>query len=160
MAKTLSIDNVGSPFDGKINNGVIYRMKKVPETSAKFPYLTISHNIERSADIVVVSDFRAAKEKLKRHLKKGTGLEVTIAPARKMDAAGIGKWFENVSEMHSFCEASGCQLILSSGATAINEMISGPCLDAIIKNCDIDPHEYWYEMNNWLEAKLARRILV
>jgi hypothetical protein len=131
----------------------------MPQQPAKYPYLLVSDKVEERADVVMIRDFRRAKEKLKK-VKKGTGLEVTIAPARKMDAAGVGRWFEEIKELHSFCHSSRCQFILSSGATSIHEMISGPCLDAILKNCRIDPEQHWQKMNGWLEAMLARRVRV
>jgi RNase P/RNase MRP subunit POP5 len=108
---------------------------------------------------VPIRDFRRVKEKLKK-VKKGIGLEITIAPARKMDAASIGRWFEDIRELYSFCHSSRCQLILSSGATSMHEMVSGPCLDAILKYCGIEPERHWREMSGWLEARLARRVRV
>lgn len=160
MAKALSIGIVGAPFDGKIREGLVYRLKKAPGSPAKYPYLIVSDNAERPADVVTVSDFRRVKERLKKKVKKGTGLEVTIAPARKMDAAGVGKWFDSVRDLHSFCQSSRCQLILSSGAASVHEMVSGPSLDAILRNCSIDPQKHWREMNSWLEVKLSRRVSV
>jgi hypothetical protein len=151
---------VGAPFDGKVREGVVYRLKKAPESPVKYPYLVASENIDESADVLTVNDFRRVKERLKKKVKKGTGLEVTVAPARKMDAAGVGRWFDNIRELHSFCHSSRCQLVLSSGATSVHEMVSGPCLDAILKNCGIDPQRHWREMNSWLETKLSRRVSV
>jgi hypothetical protein len=126
----------------------------------KYPYLTVSDSVAENADIIVVYDFRRVKEKMKKKARNGIGLEVTIAPARKMDATNLGKWFESIRDLHSFCQSSKCQLVLSSGATSMSEMVSGPCLDAILKNCDIDPQNYWREMNSWLEARLSRRVYV
>jgi hypothetical protein len=40
------------------------------------------------------------------------------------------------------------------------EMVSGPCFDAILKNCGIDPEKHWREINNWLETKLSGRVAV
>lgn len=129
----------------------------MPQQPAKYPYLLVSDKTEEHADVVAIRDFRRAREKLKK-VKKGTGLEITIAPARKMDAAGVGGWFEDIRELYSFCHSTRCQLILSSGATSMQEMVSGPCFDAILKNCGIDPERHWREMNGWLEARLARRV--
>jgi hypothetical protein len=118
----------------------------------------VSDNMEEPADVVTIRDFRRSKEKLKKKVKKGTGLEITIAPARKMDAAGVGRWLEDIGELYSFCHSSRCQLVLSSGATTMHEMVSGSCLDAILRNCGIDPERHWQEMNSWLEARLSRRV--
>jgi sugar-specific transcriptional regulator TrmB len=135
-------------------------LKKAPQSPAKYPYLTVSDNVHDPADVLTINDFRRVKEKLKKKVKKGTGLEVAIAPARKMDAVGIGKWFESVADLHSFCQSSRCQFIISSGARSMHEMVSGPCIDAILKNCDIDQHRHWREMNSWLEAMVSRRASV
>ena len=136
------------------------RSKKMPQSPLKYPYLTVSDNVDENADILVVNDFHRLKEKLTKKIRKGTGLEVRVAAARKMDAAGVGKWFEMIGNMHSFCHSSGYQFVLSSGATSMNEMVSGPCLDAILKNCDVDPQKHWREINSWLESRFSRRVSV
>jgi hypothetical protein len=126
----------------------------------KYAYLTVSDSVEENLDILTVHNIRGVKEKLKKRIKKGTGLEVTIAPLRKVDAAGVGKWFESIRDLYSFCKLSKCQLVLSSGAMSMNEMASGPSLDAILKNCNIEPQGHWREINSWLEAKLSRRVSI
>ena len=75
-----------------------------------------------------------------------------------MDAVAIGKWLEDICDLYSFCHSSRCQFIISSGAASMHEMISGPCLDAILKNCDIEPDRHWCELNRWLEERLSRRV--
>lgn len=149
---------MGAPFDGKICKGVVYRLKKAPESPVKYPYLVVSDNVDEPADVITISDFRRVKEKLKKKTKKGTGLEVMVAPARKMDSIGIGRWLEDIKDLYSFCHSSRCQFVISSGAKSIHEMVSGPCLDAILKNCGIAPQMYWGEMDSWLDARLSRRV--
>jgi hypothetical protein len=156
-AKMLSISRVGTPFNNKISKGIIYRLGKMPQQPTKYPYLVVSDKMGEPADIVTIRDFSGFRQKLKK-VKKGAGIEIMIASARKMDAAGVGRWFEDVSELHSFCHSSSCQLILSSGASSMNEMVSGRCFDAILKNCGISPEKYWREMNDWIESKLSRRV--
>jgi hypothetical protein len=39
-------------------------------------------------------------------------------------------------------------------------MVSGPCLDAILKICGIEPQRHWQEMNEWLEARLSGRVMI
>jgi hypothetical protein len=154
------IHKAGAPFDGKIREGVICRLKKTPPSPVKYPYLIVSDNVDGAADILAVSDFCRVKEKLKKKVKRGTGFEMTIAPARKMDARSVGRWFDGMRDLYPFCQSSGCQFILSSGATSMHEMVSGPCLDAMLKNCGIDPQRHWGEMNSWLDARLSRRVSV
>lgn len=147
-------------FDAKVREGTVYRLKKAPRSPVKYPYLVVSDNIDEPADILTVNNFHRIKERLKKKVKKGTGLEIIIAPARKMDASSAGRWFTDVKELHSFCHSARCQFILSSGAACMHEMVSGPCLDAILKNCDIDPQRHWLETNSWLETKLSRRVSI
>lgn len=148
------------PFDSNVREGLIYRLKKTPRFPTNYPYLVVSDNTDESADVLSITDFRRIREKLKKKVKTGTGLEVTVASARKMDAVGIGKWLNDIEELYSFCHSSRCQLILSSGASSMHEMVSGPCLDAILKNCGIDHEKQWRDMNIWLETKLSRRVSV
>lgn len=157
-AKTLSIGRVGAPVDGKIKECFVYRLKKAPDSPAKYPYLVVSDSVDEPAEVLTIRDFRSVKEKLKKKTKNGTGIEVTVAPARKMDAVAIGKWLEDICDLYSFCHSSRCQFIISSGAASMHEMISGPCLDAILKNCDIEPDRHWCELNRWLEERLSRRV--
>ena len=149
---------MGAPFDGKVREGVVYRLKKAQESPTKYPHLVVSDNVDEPADIITIRDFRRVKEKLKKKAKKGTGLEVTVALARKMDATGVGKWLEDVKDLYSFCHSSKCQFVISSGAASMHEMVSGPCFDAILKNCGIDPERHWREMDSWLDARLSRRV--
>jgi len=147
------------PFDGKINEGIIYRLNKAPDTAIRYPYLVVSNDLENGrADLLTIGSFNRAKEHLKKKSRKGTGIEIMIAPVRKLDGAGVAKWFEDVRDLYSFCHSSRCQLVLSSGASSINEMVSGPCFDAILKTCGIDPQKHWKEMNWWLESRLSRRV--
>jgi hypothetical protein len=133
-------------------------LRKAPEAPVKYTYLTVSDNVNESADLLMISDFRKVKERLKKKVKKGTGLEVTVTPVRKMDAAAAGKWFDSVNELYVFCHSSRCQFILSSGARSVYEMVSGPCLDAMLKTVGVEPQSYWHKLGEWLEAKLSRRV--
>jgi hypothetical protein len=157
-AKALSISRVGAPFDGEIREGIIYRLRKTPEAPVKYTYLTVSDNIDEPADLLMISDFRKVKERLKKKVKKGTGLEVIVTPVRKMDAAAAGKWFDCVNELYVFCHSSRCQFILSSGAGSEYEMVSGPCLDAMLKTVGVEPQSHWHKMEEWLGAKLSKRV--
>lgn len=151
---------MGAPFDGKAREGIVYRLKKAPQSPAKYPYLIVSDSLGEPADVLAINDFHRVKEKLKKKVKKGTGLEVVVAPARKMDAVGVGKWLDDIRDLYSFCHSSKCQFILSSGASSMHEMVSGSCFDALLENCGIDPQRHWREMNSWLEARLSRRVTV
>ena len=120
--------------------------------------MVVSENVGERADILKISDFNKVRKQLKKKIKKGTGLELTVNPARKMDGGSVGRWFSSLSDLHAFCHSSRCQFILSSGATSEYEMISGPCLDAILKTVGIEPQGYWRNMGKWLEERLLRNV--
>jgi RNase P/RNase MRP subunit p30 len=161
MAKTLALSRVGAPFDGKVHEGIIYRLRSVPPAPVTYPYLVVSNNIDEArADILTISNFHQLRNRLKKKTRKGIGLEVAIAQARKMEGAGAARWLAGVEELYEFCHSSRCQFILSSGANSTNEMVSGPCLDALLKICGIEPRRHWQEMNEWLEARLSGRVMI
>jgi RNase P/RNase MRP subunit p30 len=93
-------------------------------------------------------------------IRKGIGLEMLITPIRKRDSASVGRWFEDIRELHLFCHSISCQLVLSSGATSVYEMVSGRCFDAILRNCGIKPDRYWSEMDEWIQQRFSRRVSV
>jgi hypothetical protein len=120
--------------------------------------LVVSEDVGEPADVLVIRDFNKVKKQLKKKVKKGTGLELTVNPARRLDGGSVGKWFSNLNDLYTFCHTSRCQFILSSGATSEYEMISGPCLDAILKTVGIDPQDHWRTMGKWLDEKLLRNV--
>jgi hypothetical protein len=156
--KALSISRAGVPFDGKICEGLIYRLRTAPPSVVTYPYLVVSEDVGEPADVLVIRDFNKVKKQLKKKVKKGTGLELTVNSARRLDGGSVGKWFSNVNDLYTFCHTSRCQFILSSGATSEYEMISGPCLDAILKTVGIDPQDHWRTMGKWLDEKLLRNV--
>lgn len=155
----LAIDRIG--IAGEPADNVICRLRQKPK-AVKYDYLIVSDSIEDAswADVITIRDLRRVKEKLKKKARAGLGLEMTIAQARKMDAAGAAKWLADISELHSFCQSSRCQFILSSGADSSYSMVSGRCLDAILETCSIDPEKHWAAMSSWLASRLGRRVKV
>jgi RNase P/RNase MRP subunit p30 len=158
MVKALSISRAGVPFDGVVREGVIYRLRTAPSAAVDYPYLVVSENVGEPADILMIRDFNKVKKQLKKTIRKGTGLELTVNPARKMDGGSVGRWFSSLTDLHAFCHSSRCQFILSSGATSQYEMISGRCLDAILKTVGIEPQAYWRNVGKWLEERLLRNV--
>jgi hypothetical protein len=138
---------------------IIRRLLQSPGRAVNYQYLVVSESVEDMPriDVLVVKDMSRIKEKLKKKIKPGIGLEMAVAPARKMDA---GRWFSGVRELYSYCQSSGCQFILSSGADTLQSLVSGQCLDAILQTAGIEPCEHWREMNKWLETHLARRVRI
>lgn len=138
---------------------VIHRLRQSPGRAVNYQYLVVSESIEDMPrlDVLVVKDMGRIKEKLKRKIKLGIGLEMAVAPARKM---GAGRWFSDMRDLFSYCQSSGCQFILSSSADSPRSMVSGQCFDAILETSGIDPCDHWSEMNEWLNMRLARRVRV
>ena len=141
-----------------MREAVIYRLRTPPSGAVNYPYLIVSENIHQPADVLLIRDFYKVKKELKKKIKKGTGLELTVSPTRKMDGGSVGKWFKSLGELYAFCHSSRCQFILSSGARSEYEMVSGPCLDAILKVGGIDPENHWRNLGEWIEERLLRNV--
>jgi RNase P/RNase MRP subunit p30 len=141
-----------------LDEGAIYRLRMPPSHAVNYPYLVVSDNVGEPADILTIRDFKKVKKGMNKKLRKGTGLEMMISPARKMDSISLAKWFGSLADLYNFCHWSRCQFIISSGATSKYEMISGPCLDAILKTLGIEPQNYWSDLSKWLEQRLARNV--
>ena len=155
----LAIDRLGLAGGDLKNKQFIHRLRQSPGKGVNYQYLVVSESVEDMPrlDVLAVKDLIRIKEKLKKKIKPGVGLEMAVAPARKVDA---GRWFSGVRELYSYCQSSDCQFILSSGADTLHSMVSGQCLDAILQTAGIEPCEHWREMNKWLETRLARRVRV
>lgn len=137
--------------------GAIRRVAGEPASPVKYQYLVVSDRIDDAprADMVLVSNFEKAKEKLKKKIRAGAGLEVQVAQARAMDAA---KWVAQVEGLYRFCKLARCQLVITSGATSQWGMVSGRSFDALLKECGIEPSRYWQELERWLKSRLERRV--
>lgn len=155
----LAIDRVGMAGGDLQDRQVIHRLRQSPGRAVNYQYLVVSESVEDMPrlDVLVVKDMGRIKEKLKKKIKPGVGLEMAVAPARKMDA---GRWFSGVRELYSYCQSSGCQFILSSGADSPHSMVSGQCFDAVLETLGIDPQEHWESMQKWLGSRLARRVKI
>jgi hypothetical protein len=161
-AKQIGIDRIGASYDGKVTENVIYRNPGLSPVPNTFPYIVVAGEVGllQDADLVMVSSFQKAKDKLKKKLRKGLALEFLLHPARAMDGAGIARWLQDLREAYLFCHSSGCQFILSSGARSHSEMVSGNCFDEILAEINVDPRKHWHDMDAWLTKALARRVTV
>lgn len=137
---------------------IIHRLRQSPARAVNYQYVVVSENVEDMPrlDVLAIKEWGIIKEKLKKKMKPGVGLEMAVAPARKMMDAG--RWFSDVCELYDYCQSSGCQFILSSGANSPYAMVSGQCFDAILETSGIDPKKHWYAMEKWLESRFARRV--
>jgi hypothetical protein len=154
-AKALGIDKVGTTARDFLQNAdVIYRLPARPEEPTKYQYLVVSDRVEdaQMVDLLVVRDLERIKEKV----RAGIGLEIEVAPARKMDAAGVNLWLAQAREVYRFCQSSGCQFVLSSGATSVLSVVSGRCMDALLRACGVNPQKHWEDLAAWLAWRLRR----
>lgn len=158
----VAIEEIGKEFASGVSSDerIIYRLRNVPFAPAKYDYLLTSENIDDISriDILSIQDFQRAKGTLRKKPKAGTGIEVTIEHARGMDPSGVAKWLADTHDLYEFCQSSGFQFILSSGATSHLEAVSGQSLDAVLKLIGIDPQKHWRSMDRWLESRLDRRV--
>ena len=53
----------------------------------------------------------------------------------------------------SLCKRYGHQLILSSGAKNIYELISSRMINSILDKLEVSSTEYWSDLNQWLSRK-------
>ncbi len=137
-------------------------MRKKPLASTKFPFLVASDNYHdlasKEVDIVEINDIdQQFYEMLRRTTSKKLGVEITISKLRATDGQRLARNIALIKSIHSFTEKYGNQLVLTSGASSVFEMVSGRCFDALLQLCDIKPETYWNSLNNWLEHKISMR---
>jgi hypothetical protein len=159
-AKQIGIDKIGASYDGKVTESVVYRNPSTLPVPNKLPCIVVTTQIDllQEADLISVSNFHKAKDKLKKKLRKGLALEFLLHPAREMDGAGIARWLQDLREAYLFCHSSGCQFVLSSGAKSPSEMISGNCFDAILAEINVDPRKHWRDLDLWLTEALTSKV--
>jgi RNase P/RNase MRP subunit p30 len=141
---------------------VIRLLKKKPLTSTTFPYLVASDNYHdlasKDVDLVEITDIdQQFYEMLKHTPSKKLGIEITVSKLRATDGQKLAKNIALIKSVHIFAEKYGNQLVLTSGASSVFEMVSGRCFDALLKLCDIKPETYWISLNTWLEHKISMR---
>lgn len=163
MSKLLDLDMIGVDSDSSTSmrpqEDVILRMDKKYPIADYFPYLIVSDNIrslDSKTDLFLIDPFQR-KDTIKRKVKRGLGIEISIASARKLEAMKAGRWLKEVKSINEFCHSNNCQFILSSGATSVNELISARSFESILNVVGISPRVYWKEMSEWLFAKSKAR---
>jgi hypothetical protein len=165
----LGLKTIGAEFSTGIDDGtdgeevnVIRLLKKKPLTATKFPFLVASDNYHdlasKEVDIVEIKDIdQQFYEMLRRTHSKKLGIEITVSKLRATDSQRLARNIALIKSIHSFTEKYGNQLVLTSGASSVFEMVSGRCFDALLQLCDIKPETYWNSLNSWLEHKISMR---
>jgi len=163
ISKLLGLDMIGVDSGYPTNmipqEDVILRMDKKYPIADYFPFLIVSDNIrslDSKTDLFVIDPFQR-KDTIKRKVKSGLGIEISIASARKLEAVMAGRWLKEVKSIYEFCQSNNCQFILASGASSVNEMISARSFDSILNVIGISPRIYWKEISEWLYAKSKAR---
>lgn len=141
---------------------VVRLLKKKPLVSTNFPYLVASENsfdlTSKDVDLVRVTEVdQRFFEVLRQNPSKKLGIEITVNKLRNSDGQKLAKNIALINSIYSFTEKHGNQLVLTSGASSIFEMVSGRCFDSLLKLCDIKPEAYWNSLNEWLEHKINMR---
>lgn len=163
MASISGIDIIGVD-SGNISNispqeNIILRMDKKSPTEDHFPYLIVTDNIrslDSKTDLILIDPFQG-KDALKHKAKRGLGIEISISPARKLDAHLVARWLKELKSIYIFCQSNDCQFILSSGANFTNELISARSFESILTVAGIDPGTYWKKISEWLYSKTKAR---
>lgn len=159
MSKILDLDIIGidSIYSTNIKpvENIILRMDKRYTMADYYPYLIVSDNIKTldgKTDLLLIDPFQR-KDTIKSKAKRGLGIEISIAFAKKLNATMVGKWLKEVKSIYEFCKSNDCQFILSSGARSINELVSARSFESILKIIGVSPKNYWNEISEWLYTK-------
>lgn len=159
MSKILDLDIIGidSIYSTNIKpvENIILRMDKRYTMADSYPYLIVSDNIKTldgKTDLLLIDPFQR-KDTIKSKAKRGLGIEISIAFAKKLNATMVGKWLKEVKSIYEFCKSNDCQFILSSGARSINELVSARSFESILKIIGVSPKNYWNEISEWLYTK-------
>ena len=147
---------------GGLELRLIYLLKKKPLASTEFPYLIAADNYHdlarKEVDLVEISDIdQHFYEMVKRSSSKHMGFEIAVNKLRTAKDQKLANKIALIKTIHGFAEKYGNQLVLTSGASSVFEMVSGRCFDALLTLCDIKPETYWNSLNKWLEYKIGMR---
>jgi hypothetical protein len=159
MSKILDLDIIGIDSNYSTNikpvENIILRMDKKYPMADYYPYLIVSDNIKTldgKTDLFLIDPFQR-KDAIKSKAKRGLGVEISIAFAKKLNATMVGKWLKEVKSIYEFCKSNDCQFILSSGARSFNELVSARSFESILKLIGVSPKNYWNEITEWLYTK-------
>lgn len=110
-------------------------------------------NTYGNTDILTISDFFNPKDLLRKLSGKNIGFEFLVSKLRYLDTPQVGRWFSYIKYFYGLCKRYGHQLILSSGAKNIYEIISLRMINAILDRLEVSATEYWSDLNQWLSRK-------
>lgn len=106
-----------------------------------------------NTDILVMNCLSNSKLLLKKLSGKNIGFEFSLYDLKYLDNYQLGRWFSEIKYFYILCERYGHQLILSSGARNIFELVSFRLFNSILEKLNISPNDYWLNLNEWLASK-------
>ncbi|MDP9498819.1 MAG: hypothetical protein M3P20_02555 [Thermoproteota archaeon] len=165
VSKLLNIEVIGSAYQARTYDDVIYRLNQRPPAVTDYRYLVVAETIEQLStasfvpNLIVVRDFQKIKSFVKnKKYKSKIALEVLLSDIRRRDGIRVGRWFKEVTDLYKFTKRFGYQFVISSGANSIWEMTSAQCIESIMKICDIPPHRYWQDLEDWIKQQESPRL--
>ncbi len=129
----------------KLNNDYMYLLYEILDN--KFD---MKHS---GYDVLVVTEPLNYKPLLQKLSGKNIGFEFLLSNLKYLNSHEIGKWFSNVKHLYHMCKKYRHQLILSSGASNIYELVPPRIIDSILNKMNISTAEYWSSLCSWLENK-------
>lgn len=146
-----------------IYDSFILRLRNKPKKLTSFKYLVVLLESETNInskipffDIFSMNKWYTYKiilRQLKKLNRKNIGIEIKIRHIRNCNSYEIGKWVKSIKEINKFCKLTDNQLIISSGAETNYETISGNTFDSLLKLFNIEPIQYWNELEKWIDTK-------
>lgn len=166
IRKFLSINNIGL-VNTRVNvsnrDNVILKIKntKISKINEKSGYMylvyeTFDDRVDQKGtgfDVIVVNGPMYNKSLFQKLAGKNIGFEILVSNVKYLNSYEVGKWFSDVKYIHYLCRKYRHQLILSSGARDIYELLSAKIFDSFLTKLDISPDDYWSSLNKWLENK-------
>jgi hypothetical protein len=166
IKKFFSIDVIGIYDNRLLANGkdsLVLRIQNTKQglitTNNNYFYLYYQDfqgnldNTYGNTDILTINDFFNSKNLLRKLAGKNIGFEFMVSKLRYLNISDLGRWFSFVKYFYSLCKRYRHQLILSSGAKNIYELISLRIINSILDKLEVSSTEYWSDLNQWLSRK-------
>lgn len=163
LQNLLGLKRIGLETNSTVGEAsVIHLLRKKPSSSTKFPYLVLSDSrrdvYSKEVDLLELNTLdNGLLEMLKRCPTRKLGIELSISVLRSYEGQRLAKAITLIKALHKITEKGKNQLVLTSGACSLYELVSGRCFDALLELCDISPAAYWTGLNNWLDDKICMR---
>lgn len=114
--------------------------------NSKLPYFDIFY-------LNKLNNYKIIIKQLKKLNRKNIGIEIKLRDIRSCNSDDVGKWVKSIKEINKFCRLNDNQLIISSGAEMNYETISGNTFESLLSIFEIEPIEYWRELEKWIDIK-------